>query len=260
MHAAKLVEPAVHLAIAGGVATITLNRPASVNSINIELADQLSESLTKVSSDDTVQVVLLAGAGRMFCAGGDLTELAAAPDRGAYMHQLVSAAHAAVRTLAAMEKPVVAAVHGSAAGAGLSLALLADVVVAGRSAKFLTAYTSVGLTPDCGQSWLLPRATGLSQALSLTLCPRPIGAEEALALGLATTLVDDDDVSLEASRVARRLAEGPNPALGRARRLLRGSYDGFEAHLDRELVSIEEMARSEVSANLIAKLLGPSRG
>jgi len=177
-------ENTVLFSVEAGVARITLNRPVSRNAMDLELARRLHRVLEDAAGDDQVQVLLLAGNGRLFCSGGDLRSIAATQDRGALLRELVSSAHGAVRVLAGLDKPVVAAVQGSAAGAGLSLALVSDVVLAAPRTSFITAYTAVGLTPDCGQSWLLPRVVGLGRALDLTLNPVKVSSEAARAMGI----------------------------------------------------------------------------
>jgi 2-(1,2-epoxy-1,2-dihydrophenyl)acetyl-CoA isomerase len=211
-----------------------------------------------IARDEVVRTVLLAGRGRMFCAGGDLRSMYAAENRGSFVHALALAAHDAVRALATLRKPIVAAVRGSAAGAGLSLALLADIVLADPGSSFLTAYTSVGLTPDCGQSWLLPRAVGTQRALELTLMPRRVSAEEAHALGIVSRVVAERDLIDEATAVAERLAAGPAHALGEARALIReAALEGFDAHLDLEAATIARMAASAEAGSLIASFFAP---
>lgn len=145
----------------GGVATITLNRPDQGNAIDMDLARALGAAARDCAGDPAVRCVVLAGNGRLFCAGGDIASFAAAGDRaGAFLHELASALHEAALVLARMDKPLLTLVHGPAAGAGLSLALLGDVVLAGEAAHFTAAYSGIGLTPDGGMSWLLPRRRG----------------------------------------------------------------------------------------------------
>lgn len=250
----------VLLTVADGVAHVELNRPDASNTIDVPWTEAFLDVLTRARDDDAARVVLLTGRGRMFCAGGDLGAMDAAEDPSTYLRDLADALHEGVRLLDALEKPVVVGVQGAAAGAGLSLVLGGDLVVAGRSAAFVTAYTSVGLTPDGGQSWLLPRVVGLQRALELTLTPRRLSAEEAQAWGLVGTVVDDDDVHDEALALARRLADGPAHAFGRARRLLRGSYDAtLSDQLDVEAGSIAASVADPASATLIARFLARGR-
>lgn len=250
----------VVLSVADGVAHVELNRPDASNTIDLPWTTAFTSVLEQVRDDDAVRVVLLTGRGRMFCAGGDLGAMDAAPDRSAYLQELADALHVGVRILDGLEKPVVVGVHGAAAGAGLSLVLGGDLVVAGRSASFVTAYTSVGLTPDGGQSWLLPRVVGLQRALELTLTPRRLSADEAQEWGIVGRVVEDEAVADEAHALARRLADGPAAAFGRARRLLRSSYDtGFSDRLDVEARTIAASVAEPESAALITRFLSPRR-
>ena len=250
----------VLLSVGDGVAHVELNRPDASNTIDLPWTEAFTSALQQVSDDDTVRVVLLTGRGRMFCAGGDLGAMDAAPDRSAYLQELADALHVGVRLLDGLDKPVVVGVHGAAAGAGLSLVLGGDLVVAGRSASFVTAYTSVGLTPDGGQSWLLPRVVGLQRALELTLTPRRLSADEAQEWGIVGRVVEDEAVADEAHALARRLADGPAAAFGRARRLLRSSYDtGLSDRLDVEARTIAASVAEPESAALITRFLTPRR-
>jgi len=248
-------DSGVLMDVSDGVARVVLNRPAHGNALDLAMARRLGECLAQIASDGSVRAVLLSGRGRLFCAGGDLAAMAEAPDRAAFVRELAMAAHDAVQILAFLEKPVVAAVQGAAAGAGLSLVLLADLVVASSTATFATAYTSVGLTPDCGQSWLLPRAVGISRALELTLTSRRISAAEAHERGLVTRVVELDSLMAEADVLARRLAQGP-ASLGPARALVRGGYaEGFREHLAREAATISRAAAAADTGALIRAFL-----
>jgi 2-(1,2-epoxy-1,2-dihydrophenyl)acetyl-CoA isomerase len=250
-------RPTVLMAVSEGVAHITLNAPSSGNALDLGMANGLHKAFQAAADDDDVRVVLLSGSGRLFCAGGDLRAVQAAADRGRFMLSLARAAHDAVRLMANLDKPIITAVTGAAAGAGLSLVLLSDIVVASRAAKFMTAYTRVGLTPDCGQSWLLPRVIGLGRALELTLDSRALTAEEAQALGLVSRLVDEGTELTFAHSLAARLASGPAHAAGSSRALIRGSFgEGFEAHLEREALAISAAARVAMTGTLIDDFLG----
>jgi 2-(1,2-epoxy-1,2-dihydrophenyl)acetyl-CoA isomerase len=216
------MSDAVLLEVRDGVAHLTLNRPDAANGIDLELAETLLARVDELDANDEARVVLLSGAGSRFCAGGDLREFAAQRDNvEAHFRAVVAPLHAAVSRLAQGALPVIAAVQGSAAGAGMGLLGVADLVVAGQSAKFVMAYTGVGLTPDGGSSWFLPRAVGLRRALELTLTNRVLSAEEAHDWGIVTSVVADDDLQEHARTMASRLAEGPTAAFGGARRLLR---------------------------------------
>jgi 2-(1,2-epoxy-1,2-dihydrophenyl)acetyl-CoA isomerase len=242
-----------------GIAHVTLNQPKSGNALTVGMAEVLREAFLAAQDDEAVRVVLLTGKGRMFCAGGDLRAMHAAKHRGDFVLRLAHAAHDAIRVMARLEKPIVTAVQGSAAGAGLSLVLLSDVVVAAQSAVFATAYTTVGLTPDCGQSWLLPRAVGTSRALALTLNSPQLTASEAEGLGIVGQVVEEGAHLDQVRAIALRLADGPSHALGVARGLIRSSFAaGFDEHLDREAASIAAMAATQATGELIEQFVRPS--
>jgi len=189
-----------------------------------------------------VGAVLLAGEGPHFCTGADVGALAAtgaAEDPRSAVLELAEELHELVRALVEVPVPVVAAVRGWAAGAGMSLVLAADIAVAGVSTRLRPAYPAIGLTPDGGLSWTLPRAVGAARARHILLTDRVLDADEALALGLVATVVPDDEVAAEADGLAQRLADGPTRALGRTKRLVRAHGD-FDAHLDAEADAIAE--------------------
>lgn len=238
------------------VAEITLNRPDVSNALDLETVRRLHAAVLRAASDDDARVVLLRGEGPRFCAGGDLAAMAAAPDRPGFLATLAGAAHDAVRALDALPKPVVAAVHGAAAGMGFSLALGSDLVVAGESARFVTAYTTVGLTPDGGLSWLLPRIVGQRRASELILTSRPVGAREAQSLGIVSDITGDEGVLAAARAAAGGLAARPAHALGAARKLVRSSWgSSLEEHLDREAATIARSSAAEETAALISGFL-----
>ena len=189
-----------------------------------------------------VGAVLLAGEGPHFCTGADVGALAAtgaAEDPRSAVRELAEELHELVRALVEVPVPVVAAVRGWAAGAGMSLVLAADIAVAGVSTRLRPAYPAIGLTPDGGLSWTLPRAVGAARARHILLTDRVLDADEALALGLVATVVPDDEVVSEADGLAQRLADGPTRALGRTKRLVRADGD-LDAHLDAEADAIAE--------------------
>ena len=223
-----------------GIGRILLDRPEAGNAIDLSLAKALLAAAIRCETDPSVRCIVLTGKGRLFCAGGDVQLLAGAGERRPeVLSELISVFHAAVQRLARASKPVVTLVNGPAAGAGFSLALLGDVVIAARSAHFTAAYGAIGLTADGGLSCLLPRLVGLRKAQDIMLTNRRIKAVEAEAIGLATWIVDDESLGQEGGRVAKALADGPVAALSATRALL---YDGFgaslETQLDRELRSM----------------------
>jgi 2-(1,2-epoxy-1,2-dihydrophenyl)acetyl-CoA isomerase len=190
-----------------------------------------------------VGAVLLVGEGPNFCTGGDVRAFAAAADVEATVRTLAAELHDLVRALVEAPVPVVAAVHGWAAGAGMSLVLAADLAVAGTSTRLRPAYPAIGLSPDGGMTWLLPRAVGAARARHILLTDRVLSAGEALELGVVAAVVPDDAVAAEAQRWADRLAHGAVGALGRTKRLLREGADrDLGAQLDAEAAAIAESA------------------
>jgi 2-(1,2-epoxy-1,2-dihydrophenyl)acetyl-CoA isomerase len=220
-----------------GVATLTLHRPDSLNSLDVELKVALREAVEAAAGDPAVRAIVLAGAGRAFCVGQDLKEHVASLDAGGpTLGTVVEHYNPLVRRLATLPKPVVAAVRGTAAGAGASLALLADFRVGGPGTSFLMAFANVGLAGDTGVSWTLPRLVGAAKATELLLLAEPVKADEALRIGLLSRLVDDDEQVLPAAQeLAARLAKGPTVAYGSIKRqLLVGSSGSLDQALETE--------------------------
>lgn len=225
----------------GAVATLTLNRPDSLNSLNLALKEALRERLAEVAADPEVRAVVLAGAGRAFCVGQDLREHAATlaagagPSQGSPLDTVRMHYGPIAKTLAGMPQPVVAAVRGMAAGAGAGLALLADLRIGGPATGFLMAFANVGLAADTGLSWSLPRLVGHAKATELLLLAEPVRAEEAVRLGLLTRLVADDEAVLPAAQeLAAQLAAGPTVAYAQIKRELAGPGSALAAALDLE--------------------------
>jgi 2-(1,2-epoxy-1,2-dihydrophenyl)acetyl-CoA isomerase len=247
----------IEYAVRGGVARLTLNRPDAGNAVDLQLARELSDATLALSEDRSVRSVLLTGAGRNFCVGGDLRSFSSrGDDLPAHLREITMYLHAAVSRLDRLSAPVVVAVQGSAAGAGMSLACGGDLVVVGPSTRFVLAYTRIGLSPDGGASWLLPRLVGLRRSLDLALTNRPLTGEEAVAWGLATTIVADDDVVPEAERLAVELATGPTTALAAAKRLLRDSADTtLETQLEHESIALAANAGTADGREGIAAFL-----
>ena len=169
--------------VAQGVAHIRLNRPEVSNALDLDTARAFASAVEQAATNDEVRAVLLTGEGRRFCAGGDVASFARAADQPAYIHQLASELDAGFQRLAALDMPVVAAVHGAVAGAGLALMLSCDLIVADPATKFVFAYPAIGFTPDCGLSYLLPRSIGQQRALRFALMGEPASAEDAYDMG-----------------------------------------------------------------------------
>jgi 2-(1,2-epoxy-1,2-dihydrophenyl)acetyl-CoA isomerase len=242
----------------GGIAHLTMNTPHTGNALTVQTCELMKAHIDAIARDDRASVLLLSGTGKLFCVGGNLRDIMHAPDRSAHMRELVPAAHSLVRALFTLDKPIVVGVHGAAAGAGLSLALLADILIAEESTTFRTAYSAIGLTPDLGQSWLLPRIVGWGRALDLTLNNASFSADQAREWGMVTSIAVDARAA--AQEAAQRFASGPAKAYGGSCRLIRQSFEeGFFAHLDREEESIVSLVGGEEAEGLItrtAKRLG----
>lgn len=236
---AQAEAPAL-LTIAGGVATITLNRPAAGNAFDFAMAHALSDLLARCRADDQVRCLVITGAGRFFCVGGDVALMGAAGERvSATLLELANTVHEAIAALAAFPKPVLTLVNGPAAGAGFSLALCADLCLAAETASFTPAYAKLGLTPDGGMSWMLPRLMGLRAATELLLTSRRLTAQDALDCRLITRIVAGEALEAEGIRLAQELAAGPIHALSETRKLLLGSFTAdLPSHLDAEAASI----------------------
>ncbi|UGS40676.1 2-(1,2-epoxy-1,2-dihydrophenyl)acetyl-CoA isomerase PaaG [Pseudocitrobacter corydidari] len=217
-----------------GVMTITLNRPERLNSFNDVMHQQLAECLKQAERDDTIRCLLITGAGRGFCAGQDLNDRnvdpnGPAPDLGMSVERFYNPL---VRRLAKLPKPVIAAVNGVAAGAGATLALGCDMVIAARSANFVMAFSKLGLVPDCGGTWLLPRTAGRARAMGLALLGDKMSAEQAQQWGMIWQVVDDAELADTSLTLARHLATQPTYGLGLIKQALLAS----ETHtLDQQL-------------------------
>ena len=227
------------------VAHITLNRPQAANTLNVEMGMDLMRAALRCEEDRSVRAVLLSGSGAAFCAGGDLKAFHAHLDGlPAHIKEVVTYLHTALSHLTRMNAPVVTAVHGFAAGAGLSLACASDLVVAGESARFTMAYTRAGLTPDGSATHFLPRVVGLNRALDLALTNRTLSAREAMEWGIVSRVVPDAEVHAQAEALAAQLAAGPTRAFGNVKRLMRtGWTETLETQMAYEADSIAEMTR-----------------
>ncbi|HXA30145.1 MAG TPA: enoyl-CoA hydratase-related protein [Candidatus Angelobacter sp.] len=212
----------------GGVLRLTLNRPQRLNALDDELLDALGAAMVVARDDDLVRAVLITGAGRGFCAGADLTGNrlsgdGGSADRGSAVRRTLQRLYAPlILGIRELEKPVVAAVNGVAAGAGMSLALAADLRVCAESASFIQAFVRIGLVPDAGSSFFLPRLVGMAKAAELAMLGEAVGAAEALRIGLVNRVVADELLLSEGLALASRLAEGPR-SVGLAKRALNQS-------------------------------------
>jgi len=223
--------------LAGGVMTLTLNRPERMNAFNAAVHEALAAAFTRAETDDGCRVVMITGSGKGFCAGQDLSErgvspVGARPDLGAALEKFYNPL---IKRMRALPKPVIAAVNGVAAGAGANFALAADIVLAARSARFIQAFARIGLVPDAGGTYFLPRLIGQARARALMLLGDALGAEDAAAWGMIYRVVDDQNLMGEARELAERLAAGPTQAYGLMKRAFAASAaNGLDAQLDLE--------------------------
>lgn len=242
----------------GAVACLTLNRPEVGNAIDLAMARALLDAAVACDADPAIRCVLVRGNGRMFCAGGDVGRLHAAGDAlPALLKEIIAYLHPAILRLARMEKPVITAVHGPAAGAGVGLAAVGDIALAEPAAHFTLAYPRIGLSPDGGATWLLPRLIGLRRTQELILTNRRVHAEEAAAIGLVTRVVPAGTLGDEAEALARELAGAATGALGRTKHLLLASAAAaLEAQLEAESTAIAAQGATAESRRGIGAFVG----
>ncbi len=248
------IEHAAHLIIDHGAG----------NTVDIELATALvssAEQVRELVAKGTCTVVVVRSEGPNFCVGGDLRTFAAAGDDvGTYIAKLANTVHSALRIFAGLPAPVVVAVRGAVAGIGIGIALAGDILVAGQSASFTLAYSAVGLSPDGGASWLLPRIVGRRRAAEFALTKRSLSAAEALDWGLVTQVVEDSRLDDAVGAVVRQLTAVPPGALARTKKLLaEAEQHSFEEHLDLESAAIAESAVDPQSRALVAAFINARR-
>jgi len=239
------------------VARITFNRPEAANALDLAMGRDLMHASIQASEDRAVRAVIITGAGKMFSGGGDLKSFAAQGDGlPAHLKEVALYLHAAISRFVRMDAPLIAAVNGSAGGAGMSLCLFADLVLAAESAKFTLAYTRAGLSPDGGSTYFLPRIVGLRRALELALTNRVLTAKEALEWGIVTRVVPDSELQAEAQALASQLASGATRAFGAARRLLHHSFgESLETQMELEAQAIADQARTRDAREGIAAFI-----
>ena len=221
------------------VATITLHRPEAANAFNETMFQELYTAALHALTQANTRVILLNSVGKIFCAGGDLTEFARTEEIKPHILRLTTLFHSTIARLARAEAPVIAAVQGSAGGAGMALVLGADLVLASEEARFTMAYTAAGLSPDGSSTFYLPRLVGLRRALELTLTNRRLSAQEALDWGIVNRVLPPETLQDETQALARQLAAGPALAYAAAKRLLQRSFDqSLETQLEDEAQAI----------------------
>ncbi|HTK93949.1 MAG TPA: enoyl-CoA hydratase-related protein [Verrucomicrobiae bacterium] len=229
------------------VATLTLDRPDAYNALNLTLGRELFHAVLEADEDRAVRCVVITGAGKAFCAGGDVKDFAEAADRvGIVIKELTTYLHGAISRLARSAKPVIMGVNGIAAGGGMSLALGGDLVVAAESAKFTMAYSRIAASPDGSSSYFLPRLIGLRRALELHYTNRVLTAREALDWGLVNRVHPDAEFSGALAALARELASGPTLAFGRAKALFHQStQESLETQMELEAQAIAASGHTE---------------
>lgn len=233
------MSDSILLAVGAGLARITFNRPAMLNAMDFEMGTRWRDVAHAVASDQAVGAVILDAVGPAFCAGGDVLAMATSGADGQQVTGSAEVIHDGIRTLVTSDKPIVAAVQGAVAGGGLGLMLTADHIAAADTARFVSRYANIGLTPDLGASTLLPAAIGQRRALQLLLTDTTIDAATALDWGLVSEVVDPDQVAARAEEVARFWLAGATAAFGQAKRLVRtGAGRSFEENLADEARSI----------------------
>ena len=246
----------VEMETRGAVAVITLNRPDASNTLNLQVAMDLLAAAMTCGRNPAVRAVVLTGAGKNFCFGGDLRGMIAKGKAAdAYLRELTTYLHEAISHFVRMDAPVIAAVNGTAAGAGVGLVAMADLALCATSAKFALAYTSVGLTPDASTSFMLPRIIGAKRAMELFMLNRSLNAQEALDWGLVNRVVPDAQLLTEAIAMAEKLADGATGAFGRTKRLVASSLGALESQMVLESETIAAQGATPEGLEGIAAFL-----
>jgi 2-(1,2-epoxy-1,2-dihydrophenyl)acetyl-CoA isomerase len=235
----------------GAVGWLTLDRPERANAFGMQMVREFCAALASAEANEECSVLVIAGAGDYFSGGGDVQEMAGSGDIPAYLNDLVGAMHKGILALARSRLVTIAAVHGVAAGAGLGIALCTDLVVASATARFVGAYGKIGLTPDCGVSYLLPRIVGPRRAAEICLAGRIVGATDAVDWGLATEVVEVADLQPVLRARAEAIAAGASHAYGPTKRLLGSDLHDLAAHLDDEARTIVAIAADPRTAERI---------
>lgn len=254
-----MAEPILKVDRNGDIVRLTLNRPDKLNSLTVELAAELVTALEAIMSDRNIRCIVLSGAGRAFCAGQDLNERRPVieGERIDLGDALTAGVNRIVRLIRALPQPVIAAVRGAAAGAGANLALACDIVVAGHSAKFIQSFSKLGLIPDGGGTWILPRKVGLARATGMVLLGEPVSGETAADWGLVWRCVTDEALDETAMQVARDLAARSPHANRLSKRALHASAaNTLDAQLDLECDLQREAGFTEEYRAAVAKFLG----
>lgn len=248
-------DDTILIATDGGVRTLSLNRPTAYNSFTLPMGKALQQALDDAGKDDAVRCVVLTGEGKAFCAGQDLKEVTAedAPPMDAIVHGTYNTL---IRKMRALPKPIIAAVNGVAAGAGANIALAADLCVATESARFIQAFSKIGLIPDSGGTWMLPKLIGLQRATALAYLGTPVGAAEAEAMGMIHRAIPAEEFEQEVHALAHQLAAMPTRSLALTKAAFNAGFEqGLDTQLDTELKLQAEASRTEDYAEGVAAFL-----
>lgn len=228
----------------GGIARLTLNRPDRLNSFTVQMHEEVADALGSLGD---ARVLVLTGAGRGFCAGQDLNDRAVAPGQSVDLgHSVETYYNPLIRRLTSLPMPVIARVNGVAAGAGANIAQACDIVIAAKSAKFIQSFASIGLIPDSGGTWVLPRLVGQARALGLALTAEPLPAEKAAEWGLIWKAVEDDALDAEVDALATRFASAPTRGLAAIKKMIRESWGhSLDEELDLQRDAMRELGMSD---------------
>jgi 2-(1,2-epoxy-1,2-dihydrophenyl)acetyl-CoA isomerase len=234
----------IEFKLEGGIARLTLNRPERLNSFTVQMHEEVADALADLAD---ARVLVLTGAGRGFCAGQDLNDRAVAPGEAVDLGESVEKRYnPLVRRLTQLPMPVIARVNGVAAGAGANIALACDIVIAAKSAKFIQSFANIGLIPDSGGTWVLPRLVGQARALGLALTAEALPAERAAEWGLIWKAVEDDALDAEVDALAARFAAAPTRGLAAIKRMIRESWGhSLDQELDLQRDAMRELGGSE---------------
>lgn len=238
--------------LADNIARLTLNRPNRLNSFTVQMHEEVADALSRL---DAARVLVITGAGRGFCAGQDLGDRAVspggeAPDLGDSVERYYNPL---IRRIVSLPMPVVCAVNGVAAGAGANIALACDIVVAARSAKFIQSFANIGLVPDSGGTWHLPRLAGQARALGMALTGEPVSAETALTWGMIWKVVDDEELPAATETIAAKFGAAPTLGLAATKRMVRDSWRySLDEELDRQRDTMRELGRTADYAEGVA--------
>lgn len=242
-------------------AYITLNRPEAFNGLNLVVGKELMHAAIRCDESSEIRAVVLTGVGKAFSAGGDLKYFASFGDQlSTILKEMTVYCHAAASRLIRMDKPLITAVNGAAAGMGMSFAIAGDIILAAESASFIAAYTAVGLSPDGAMTYLLPRMIGLSRARELMMTNRRLKAQDALEWGLVNKVVPDNDLLKEAEILAKFFANGPTRSFGMVKKLLNENFSAtLETQMEREARGVAEMARTRDGLEGVNAFVGKRR-